>query len=111
MILFKRKTKAEKLQELQNEVDELNERWKEQCNSYCKIGGYIFLLEGFKHDGKYVCIQFIDKDTPKGYTNYNRLDWWKLKYGQVDFGVARYQFIKFRDDLNKLGLDLKRLDK
>lgn len=111
MSWFKRKTQKEKIQELQDEVDKLNIQWKNVINSYCKIGNYIFILKGFKHDEKQVCVRFIDKDTPKDYINYLPLWVFKAKYDIYDFNVARYQFVKFKDELNKIGLELKLLDK
>ncbi len=107
---FKRKTKEEKKQELQNEVNKLNEKWKNEINLYCKIGNYIFILKGFKLDCKNnICIQFVDKDTVEGYVNFNTYDWFKLKYEQTDFNIARYQFIKFKDELLKVGLKLEKI--
>jgi hypothetical protein len=108
MSWFKSKTKEEKIQELQKKVNELNEKWKNEINSYCKINNYIFILKGFKHDGKYVCIQFVDKDTPEEFISYNRYSWWELKYEQTDFNICRYQFIKFKDELKKIGLKLEK---
>jgi hypothetical protein len=107
---FKRKTKEEKFQELQLEVDKLNEKWKNEINTYCKIGNYIFILKGFKLDCENnICIQFVDKDTPEGYVNFNRYSWFILKYEQRDFNIARYQFVKFKDELLKVGLKLEKI--
>jgi hypothetical protein len=60
--IFKTRTKEEIEQQLQSKVDELNEKWKEEINHYCKIKSYIFILRGFKHNGKNVCVQFEDKN-------------------------------------------------
>lgn len=107
MNIFKRKTKEEKLQELQDKVDELNKQWEDVINCYCKIGNYIFVFKGFKHDGESVCIRFVDEDTPQECLNYMKYDSWILRYDKTDFNVARYQFIKFKDELSRLGLELK----
>lgn len=106
---FKRKTEEEKKQELEEKAKALNTKYADEINSYCKIGNYIFILKGFKIENNKIVVQFIDKDTPKEYTNYIDLDWWDLKYGTIDFKNARYQFIKFKDELNKIGLKLEKL--
>lgn len=109
MAWFKGKTKEEKTQGLQKEVDILTEKYKDEINSYCKIGNYIFILEGFKHDDKNICVRFIDKDTVEDYTNYLDIYYWSMKYGHSDFKKMRYEFIQFKNDLKKIGLKLEKI--
>jgi hypothetical protein len=101
------KTKEQKEQELQAELIHIRVKYKEEIDSYCKINNWIFILSGFKIEDNKICVQFVDKDTMKDYTNYLRLDWFEWKYGTLDFKKARYQFVKFRDELRKVGLKLE----
>jgi hypothetical protein len=104
---FKRKTKEEKVIDLQKEVDKLNEKYKDIINYYCKIGSYIFILKGFKVEKNEIVIQFKDKDTIEGYINYIPLSFFSLKYDTTDFKIARFQFIQFKENLKKIGLKLE----
>lgn len=104
MSWFKRKTKEEKIQKLQDKVDKLNEEFSSAINHYCKIGDYIFIFKGFKHNGKDVCVQFIDHGTVEGYVNYITYNYWYLKHSNIDFNIAKYQFIAFKDKLEKIKL-------
>ena len=105
---FKRKNKEEKI-DLQKEEDILTEKYKNEINSYCKIANYIFILKGFKHDDKYVCVKFIDKDTPKDYIMYLDIYWFSVKYGHNDFSKMRYEFVVFKRDLEEVGLKLEKI--
>jgi hypothetical protein len=106
---FKRKTKEEKEKDLQAELIHLRTKYADETNSYCKIGNYIFILRGFKIENNKICVQFVDKDTVEGYTNYLDLSWWSWKYETTDFKKMRYQFIMFKDELKKIGLKLEKL--
>ena len=113
---FKRKTKDEKEQELQKkeqelqtELIQLRDKYADVIDSYCKIGNFIFILKGFTIDDDRIVVHFIDKDVVDGYVNYMELYWFGRKYGHVDFTTARYQFMRLKEDLKKLGLKLEKI--
>lgn len=102
------KSKEQKQKELQEELDKLQEKYSSEINSYCKIGDYIFILLGFKIDKNKICVKFEDKNTMPGYYTFVDMFWWELKWGFVDFKKMRLDFIKFKEDLNKIGLKLEK---
>jgi hypothetical protein len=59
-------------------------------------------------DGK-MYVRYIDKDTIPGYTTYAPLCLFEMKYEIFDFKKARFEFIKFKNDLNKMGLILEKI--
>ena len=103
------KTKEEKEQKLQEQLIQLRTKYADEINSYCKVGNYIFILIGFKIENNKIVVEFIDKDTPEGLKNYIGLSWWEWKYDTADFKKMRYQYIKFKDELKKIGLKLEKL--
>ena len=104
---FKRKTKKEKEEELQQELNKLIEEYSDEINSYCKINDYIFILIGFKIINNKIVILFKDKDTFPGYINSVPIYYFNMKYYNSDFKKARVNFIQFKEDLKKLGLKLE----
>ena len=106
---FKRKTKEEKEQDLQAELIQLRVKYADEINSYCKIGKYIFILKGFNIEDNKIVVQFIDKDTVDGYTNYVELYWFNWKWSSMDFKKARFQFIQFKEELKKIGLKVEKI--
>lgn len=102
------KTKKEKEQKLQAELKALQDKYSEVINSYCKIGNYFFILKGFKIEDNKIYVRFIDEDTTTDCISYISLDGFWIQFGTLDFKVARYQFIKFKDDLRKIGLKLEK---
>lgn len=107
---FKRKTKEEKQQELQKELDELNLKYQNEINSYCKINKFIFIFLGFMIRNNRICVNFIDKDTMKDCYSYLDIDIFRLKYDNVDFNSARFEFLKFKKNLEQIGLELKKIE-
>ncbi len=107
---FKRKTKDEKQQELQEELDELNLKYKNEINSYCKINNFIFIFLGFFIRENRICVKFIDKDTLKNCSSYFDMDVFLIKYDTVDFNSARFEYLRFKQDLEQMGLELKKIE-
>ena len=106
---WKIKSDEEKEEELQAKLVELETKFKDEINNYCKLGDYIFIFKGFKIDNGKICVKFKDGNTVEGYTNYYELSWFDLKFGSVDFKKARYQFVVFEDRLRKVGLKLEKI--
>lgn len=107
---FKRKTKEEKQQELQKELDELNLKYKNEINSYCKINNFIFIFLGFMIQDNRICVKFIDKNTLEDCSSYISMNGFWIKYDTVDFQSARFEFLKFKRDLEQIGLELKKIE-
>ncbi len=117
---FKRKTKEEKqkekedkqiekVQKLQAELIHLKTEYANEINSYCKMGNFIFVLHGFMiHDNK-IKVQLITPEYLLGYYEYLDINVFELKYGTIDFKKARHDFLKFKDELSKIGLKLEKI--
>jgi hypothetical protein len=95
--------------DLQKEVDILNLEYKHIIDKFCIVGRYVFIFKGFVlRDGK-IKFDYIDTNTPKGYTNSKTLSWFKDETGK-NIIEARSQFIILKGDLEKLGIELKLLN-
>jgi hypothetical protein len=105
--LFKCKEKKEN--DLESKVIELNEKYKDEIDCFCKIGNYIFVFRGFKQEKGKIHVRYVDKETIPGYTSYAPLWLFEMKHEFSCFKEARFEFIKFKNDLNKLGLKLEKL--
>jgi hypothetical protein len=105
MSWFKRKTQEEKLLDKQKEVDKLNNKWVKELNTYCKMDNNIFILLGFEIWKNKVCVRYRDSTCVEGYDGMREEFW----FGHRDFGKARRDFIQFKNDLNKIGLELKKI--
>jgi len=103
------KTKKQKEEELQAELNDLIIKYAEEINSYCKIYSYIFILKGFSIANNKICVEYIDKDTVEGCVNYIDLWWFEGKWGSIDFKKARFEFMRFKQDLKKIGLKLEKI--
>ncbi|QGH72896.1 MAG: hypothetical protein [Podoviridae sp. ctrTa16] len=104
---FKIKSKEEKQKELQQKLDDILVKYKDEINSYCKIGGFIFILKGFFIQDEKIHVAYKTKESFPGYENYCSLNWWELRYGDADFKKARHRFISFKHDLERVGLKLE----
>jgi hypothetical protein len=102
------KTKEEKKQELENELKNLRIKYANEINSYCKIGSYIFIFRGFEIKEDKIIILYKDENTQNGYVDYMNISWFLLKFSTTDFIKARYEFIKFKEELAKIGLELQK---
>lgn len=107
---WSKKTKEEKIQDLQKEVDELNEKYKDILNSYCKIGDYIFILLGFVLENNKIRVKYKDTKCVKGYYTVTDMYWFKQRHGGIDdFDKARYNFLEYKENLTKIGLKLEKI--
>lgn len=102
------KTKEQKKIELENEFNGLNIKYTNEINSYCKIGSYIFIFRGFEIKEDKIIVLYKDKNTEKGYVDYVNIGWFKMKCGTTDFKEARCEFIRFKEELAKIGLELQK---
>ncbi len=102
------KTEKEKEQELQAELIHLRTKYAEEIDCYCKIGDWIFILKGFKILTDKILVLFRDKDTLEGYNDCVTLTSFQLKYDNMNFKKARYEFVKFHQNLKKIGLKLEK---
>ena len=105
--LFKKKPKEEKEQDLQAELIALKVKYANEINSYCKIGSHIFILTGFSIVDNEIVVNYKDKDIAEGYQYNAPLSWFRLKYGTDDFKQAKYNFMLFKQELEKIGLKLE----
>jgi hypothetical protein len=102
------KTKEEKREELELKLSSMRIVHYDAIDTYCKINDYIFILKGFEMKDDEIIIQYIDKDTNEGKVDEITINEWEKRFKKSDFRKNRYEFIKFRDDLNKIGLKIKR---
>lgn len=110
---FKTKTKEDKqrdeAQKLQAKLIQLRTEYAKEIDSYCKIGHFIFMFLGFKmHNSKIHVIYLIPECVP-GYSKSEDIVWFELRHGTTDFKKARHEFLKFKDDLFKIGLKLEKI--
>jgi hypothetical protein len=103
------KTKEQKLKELEEELTNLNTKYSNEIDSYCKIREYIFILRGFKIEDNKIFVKYVDKNTPKDYVNSAPLYYFHVAFGHTDFKKARCEFINFKEDLKRVGLKLEKL--
>ncbi len=103
------KTKEQKKEELENKLNNLNIKYADEINSYCKIGSYIFIFCGFEIKEDKIIVLFKDKNTARGYLDYLDIGWFEMKWGTTDFKKARCEFIRFKEELAKIGLELQKI--
>lgn len=105
--IFKRKSKQE-------EVDSLNETYKDILDCYCMAGDYIFAPKKFEvikknEHSSYVALLYIDQDTPEDCHSVADWDLWELRYGSLY--EARNRFIRVRNNFSKVGLKIVKKEK
>lgn len=112
MALFKTKEqrRQEKQAKLQQRVDELRTKNISAKDSYCKIDSFIFILKGFSVGNKCVIIHFIGPDTLKDHVSSVDIDLFHMRFGHTNFKKARVNFIRFRDELERIGLKLSKIE-
>jgi hypothetical protein len=106
---FKRKTKEQKEQELMDELVVVKTKYADVIGSYCKIGSFIFILEGFSIYNNVIIVHYVDVDTTIGYNSRMDLFWFKQKYGHSDFLKAKYDFDTYREKLKNIRLKLEKV--
>lgn len=102
MNLFKRKTKEEKLQALQKEVNELNEAHKNELSAYHIVNDEPVFIHRFTISDDEVCLECIFSDSPKGYARY--IPTWRFGYS---LHSTRMRWVTFQDKLGRFGLEIK----
>lgn len=97
------KTKEEKLKILEDKLIHLNDKFGDTFNHYHMVNKEVFILKGFKIKNGELFYVFLDKDTPKGYTNSYPINHLYDRFG-IDFRKTYYNWIEFKDNLEKLNL-------
>ena len=105
----KEQINQQRLVDLQKEVDKLNVEYKNIINTFCQVRCYVFIFKGFAVNSGKIKFNYIDNNTPKGYTNSRELYWFKEEFG-INIFQARSTFIGFKGNLEKLGIELKLLN-
>ena len=113
--IFKSKEERQKIKELelqkkelelQKELDDFIQKNKPYFNSYCFTGKDIIIYRTTAIiDGELV-LYFKDKDTPKGIIRSYSLHWLKMGYGENFMELHRMNFIRLKDQMEKLGISL-----
>lgn len=107
----KQQSKQQKIDELQKQVEQLNIKYKGIINSVCKVKDYVFVLKGFKYEDGCNIVKMLvkDKNTPTDCVTLKNYDLFEMAYG-IDLTEARSNWLIFRNDLEKLGIELKLLN-
>ena len=103
------KNKEEKVIDLNKELILLIEKNKDSINTYCKIGQSIFMFLGFIIKDKQIVIKYKNENTLDGYNSLLDIDIWNLKYDELNFNKMRINFLKFKENLAKIGLKLEKV--
>jgi hypothetical protein len=117
---FKRKTKEEKqkekedkqrdnAQKLQAKLIHLRTEYAQEIDSYCKIGDLIFVFHGFKIHNSKIHVSYLTPECVPGYIKIENIVWFEMRHGTTDFKKARHEFLKFKDNLSKIGLKLEKI--
>lgn len=106
MKLFKSKEEKEfiKSQNLINEVNELNLKYKNELKSYCMIKTYVFIFHEFMIKDNELYIEFIDTNTPKGCVK--QLPYDKSFLIDYDLKELRMNWIIFKEKIERLGVEV-----
>ncbi len=109
--IFKNKEvrQKESLNSAEQNIKILNDKYSDIINSYCMFYNYVFIFKGFCIKENIINIQFIDKDTPESYISLHKLWIWELKYGNSDLHTLRDNWLKFKKQLNGLGLKIDKI--
>lgn len=104
---WKKKTKE---RDLQSELEQLQEKYKDVINSYCMVGERIFIFMGFVIKDNEVQIKFYDQDTPKTMVSFRKVLLWCMMYGHSDFNVYRANYLRFKERLKHIGLEIQKVE-
>lgn len=105
------KSKKEKQEELKIELQQLNSENESLLNTYCKLRHTIFIFKGFEIDDGKICVNYITSSTTKGYVTKLPFELFKTYEGFKSFHQSRINMIRFKEKLNKLGLELIETEK
>lgn len=102
------KTKEEKQEDkqksLEKELQEFTDKYKKYFNCYAFTGKDVVIYREPKIVENELVISVIRVDTPKGYVNYGLIWLLNLQYGEDFLKQHRHNFIKLKDQMEKLGL-------
>ena len=110
--IFKSKQEKEKIKEksLQEQLEDFTKKYSNYFNSYAFNGKHIVIYkEPEIKDGK-IILNYINKNTAKGYQNYAELWLFQLQYGEEFMKQHRNAFINLKDEFEKLGLKLEKVE-
>lgn len=110
--IFKSKQEKEKIKEksLQEQLEDFTKKYSNYFNSYAFDGKHIVIYrEPEIKDGK-IILNYINKNTAKGYQNYAELWLFQLQYGEEFMKQHRNAFINLKDEFEKLGLKLEKVE-
>ena len=109
--LFRTKEKKQenKQKSLEKELQEFTDKYKDYFNCYAFTGKEIVLYKEPKIVDNELVITLIKADTPKGYVKYLSVWFLNMTYGEDFLNRHRNNFIKFKDQMEKLGLSVTKI--
>lgn len=110
MWLFKKKEKLSKEEislKLKEQCDLLNQKYKEYFNNICKIDHLIFIFEKFSIRDNEIHLDFTQHNTIKDLISTISLWKWEFRYGNCNIEKYRINWLKFKGELESLGLEIK----
>jgi hypothetical protein len=108
----KKKKQEDKQKSLEKELQEFTDNYKKYFNCYAFTGEDIVIYEEPVIKNNNIVMNYITRETPKGYVN--NLPVWLLilKYGGDDFlKQHRHNYIKLKDQMESLGLSVTKIKK
>ena len=107
--IFKsKKEKSEiKSKNLQEELEDFIKKYKDYFNCYAFAGTNIIIYKEPQIKNDKLVLRFIVSNTPKGYSNYDEIWCFQLKYGENFLEEHRTRFLKLKTQLEQLGLKLE----
>jgi len=94
---------------LETEVNELNSKYDNELKSYCMIGTYVFIFHKFIIKNGEIYIEFTDHNTPKRCIK--RVPYDSSFLTDYDLKELRLNWINFRNNIEKLGLEFNFINK
>ena len=112
------KTKEDKQIELQTECDRLNEKYKDVVRSYCLGNNKVFIFNKFVvrelHGSSYLAVDWRDTTCIRDGSWTNVMGSRSVSnlgiYEPEDIEKVRLNWLKLRDHLEKLGIELKQTE-
>jgi len=107
------KTKKEKQEDkqksLKKELEDFTEKYQKYFNCYAFTGKDIFIYHEPKILDNELVITLTKVDTPEGYVNNIPIWFFNLKYGENFLKEHKNNFIKLKDQMEKLGLSVTKI--
>lgn len=104
------KTKEDKAKTLQVKLEQFIFENKKYFNSYCFTGKNVVIYKEPEIVGDRLVLNFITERTPKGYTNQEDIWFLELKYDDNFMKRHRAMFITLKSQMEKLGLQVTKLE-